>query len=359
MKRYLNILQKEIPKVSEEDLYTPIINTSIDSLDLLTIRVQLEKYFNLQIADAVWYEFKTLGEAIEYFHTNQKFEPGNLGVARSQIRLSENIEIRMPQMANCALSENWLLKYLGDVHWRLISEGFNLKSSEFKDDAGNRLYSTFVRVNYWLSPLNEFLENDTIDFTASMEGFGNNSFLSTVTANCDHKSIHAKLMTTFSVRENENNTNIIQCVPRERSNQIVQLAKTPLFLNEYRLLRKGLLDSVSTSFGEFTITNEPFFESQYRINPFYDINGVGLLYFASYPIIADQCFYEYYPRDQMFTTIYRDIFYFANCNSTDQIIFQLNNFEENDNQLKSLISLFRKSDHQILARIVTVKQKVE
>jgi probable biosynthetic protein (TIGR04098 family) len=38
----------------------------------------------------------------------------------------------MPQMANGALSESWLLKYLGDKHWFLLSEGFNKKSSEFQ-----------------------------------------------------------------------------------------------------------------------------------------------------------------------------------------------------------------------------------
>ena len=359
MKQYLKILQKEIPKLSEEDLYTPIINTHIDSLDLVVIRVTLEKYFNNEIPDVVWYQFKTLAEAIENFHTNRNVAQSIADVEKVQIGLLESIEIRMPQMANSALSENWLLKYLGDVHWQLISKGFNQKSSELKDEAGNRLYATFVRVNYSVSPLNEFLENEIIEFSGSINGFGNNSFLSSITARCDHKYINATLMTTFSIRENGNNNKIIRCDPKERTNQIGQLTNTPLFLNEYRLLRKGLIDTVLTNFGEFSITDEPFFEWEYNINPYYDINGVGLLYFASYPIIADRCFFEYYQKPKGFTTIYRDIFYFANCNSTDKIIFKLNNIEEKGSQIKSLISLFRKSDNQMLARILTVKQMIE
>lgn len=348
----------EIPKVTEEDLYTPIRNTAIDSLDLVVLRVALEKYFKVEIPDLVWYQFNTLAEAIEYAHHHGDTDRCVIK-EKTQIKLLENIEIRMPQMANGALSENWLLKYLGDVHWQLISKGFNKKSSELKDEAGNRLYATFVRVNYWMSPLIEFLENETIEFMASIAGFGNHSFLSNVTANCNHKNINATLMTTFSVRENGNNDKINKCEPKERTNQIGQLTNTPLFLNEYRLLRKGLVDHIPSSFGEFSITDEPFFEWEYSINPFYDINGVGLLYFASYPIIADQCFFEYYHKTNMLTTIYRDIFYFANCNSTDRIIFQLNNIEEKGSQIKSLMSLFRKSDHQMLARILTVKQMVE
>jgi len=359
MKRYLHILQNEISKVSEEDLYTPIINTHIDSLDLVVIRVALEKYFNNEIQDILWYKFKTLGDAIEYFHNNKKDIQGNMGIEKTSICLTENIEIRMPQMANSALSENWLLKCLGDIHWQLISKGFNKKSSDFKDDIGNRLYATFVRVNYSVSPLNEFLENEIIEFSGNIEGFGNNSFISNIKANCNHKYINAKLMTTFSIRENGNNNKITKSEVKERSNQIGKVAGTPMFLNEFRLLKKGLLDHILTSFGEFTITDEPIFESEYSINPYYDINGIGLLYFASYPIIADKCFFEYYHNTKMFTTIYRDVFYFSNCNSTDKIIFKLNNIEENEDQLKTLISLFRKSDHQLLARILTVKQMVE
>jgi len=358
MKQYLHILQNEISKVSEEDLYTPIINTHIDSLDLVVIRVALEKYFNNEISDVLWYKFKTLAEAIEYFHNNRVIIQGNIGIEKTQIRLSESVEIRMPQMANSALSENWLLKCLGDIHWQLISKGFNKKSSDFKDDAGNRLYATFVRVNYSISPLNEFLENEIIEFTGNIEGFGNNSFISNITANCDHKKINAKLMTTFSIRENCNNNNITKSESKETSNQIGRLTGTPLFLNEFRLLKKGLIDHISTSFGEFSTSDELIFESEYSINPYYDINGIGLLYFASYPIIADKCFFEYYNSQSEYTTIYRDVFYFGNCNSTDKIIFQLNNVVEQRDQIKTLISLFRKSDHQILARILTVKQMV-
>ena len=36
----------------------------------------------------------------------------------------------MPQMANAALSENWLFKELGDIHWELLSKGLNTPWAE-------------------------------------------------------------------------------------------------------------------------------------------------------------------------------------------------------------------------------------
>ena len=65
MKQYLHIIQKELPSVTEEDLITPIRQTHIDSLDIVVIRVALEKHFGFEISDSVWYQYQTLSEALE------------------------------------------------------------------------------------------------------------------------------------------------------------------------------------------------------------------------------------------------------------------------------------------------------
>ena len=67
-------------------------------------------------------------------------------------------------MANNSLSEFWLLKHLGDTHWQLLTKGFDKKSSEFKNDNNNRLYATFIRIKYEVSPLFTFYENEEISF---------------------------------------------------------------------------------------------------------------------------------------------------------------------------------------------------
>jgi acyl carrier protein len=356
MKQYLYILQKEIPKVTEEDLYTQVKNTHIDSLDLVTLRVALEKHFKIEIPDVIWFEFLTLAEALEYFQNNGNKVQSNIDIEKPEIVISEKVEIRMPQMANEALSENWLLKFLGDTHWQLLTKGFDKKSSHFKNDFGNRLYATFLRISYGISSLNQFFENEIIEFISSIKGFGNSSFLSDIEGNCDNKTINATLMTTFSIREKQNNNKISKCEPKVRTNHISQLSKTPLLLNDYRLLKKGLMDSISTDFGDFEINDNFIFSCEYGINPYYDINGVGLLYYASYPIIADKCLLRFSQKLINYHTIFRDIFFFANCNSTDKIIFKLNSIEENENQLKTLISLYRVSDNQIISKILTIKQ---
>ena len=159
MKEYLHIIQGVLPSFEEEQLEVSLKETGIDSIDLVVIRVAIEKYFGFEISDKEWYQFKTLAETLTFFHKQS-------GTAKKSTSDTRNIasyrkqEIRMPQMANSALSENWLLKEMGDIHWELLSSGLEQKSSEFKDDIGNRLYATFVRINYSLSRLNLFLENE-------------------------------------------------------------------------------------------------------------------------------------------------------------------------------------------------------
>ena len=356
MKQYLHIIQKELPSVTEEDLITPIRQTHIDSLDIVVIRGALEKHFGIEISDSVWYQYHTLSEALEYFHKNKVEQPS--------INKTTTTEV-----ANSALSENWLLKYLGDYHWQLLSKAYNLKSSEFADENGNRLYATFVRISYTLSNSEYFWENDVLDFVGSIESFGKETFISSIDGTNQRDSlsrISAKLITVFSVRERNNNS-IQKGIPNHQPSKTKGLEKMPLFLNEYRLLNKNLLASLETNDYNFSITDNIILKSEYQINPYYDINGVGLLYFAAYPIIADSCIinhpnlFDNVKHDQvqhidikLYTTVYRDIFYFANCDSNDKIIVELNTIETDYERIYLSVSLRRKSDNKKISKIFTI-----
>lgn len=358
MKRYLHILQKEISKISEGDLCIPIKSLDVDSLDLVVLRVALERYFEIEIPDLIWFKCQTLADALAYLHKSKGRVRPSKNPENLDIEYSEEIEVRMPQMAKSALSENWLIKYFGDTHWQLITMGFKKKSTEFKDENGSRLYSTFVRINYRVSPLCRFYENDYIGFHSGIESFGNNAYLSKIIGRCGENNIVANLMTVFSVREGFDNNKISRFDPGAGVSRIRKISKMPSFLNDYRLVRKGLIDEMTTDYGDFRMVDDTVYSCEYIINPYYDINGVGLLYFASYPIIVDKCFDGYYLNNEGLQTVYRDVFYFANCNSSETIVFKLNSMELIDDGLKTVASLFRKSDNQMLSRVLTIKKKV-
>ena len=364
MDQILKILSKIKPEITENNLYLPLNETEINSIDLVVIRVALENHFKIEVPEDIWYKFKSLSEAITYLQNNPGLIPTKASIVKT-ISVTKKYEIGMPQMANNALSENWLLKELGDIHWKMFSKGLEQKSVDLKDDEGNRLYATFIRIQYSLSPLNNFGESEELSLKGKIRRFGNNTYLSEIMGSCNKNKIAANLMTSFSIRESNDNSKILRSNPQERTNQIPQFERMPEFLNEYRLVKNELLKELETNCFKFKIKKKTIGSFEYSINPFFDINGVGLLYYASYPIISDICITSYLKKmsklidfETQYYTVHRDILYFANCNISDVIvckIFVLDN--NNDNQLKISSALYRKKDRRLMAKIFTVKEK--
>src|SRR5882724_5470627 len=166
---FLQIIKDTAPDTSLEDIQKPIRDIGIDSIDLVVIRVELEKYYGRIISDKEWFSFTTLEQVYSCFATKNATVNIEVVIAHKTIEIVKNIEITMPQMANSALSENWLLKDLGDAHWKSLSDGLETKSAELKDQDGNRLYATFTRISYTCSPIGNFKENEILEFKGSIK----------------------------------------------------------------------------------------------------------------------------------------------------------------------------------------------
>ncbi|MBK7882960.1 MAG: hypothetical protein IPJ81_03450 [Chitinophagaceae bacterium] len=269
-------------------------------------------------------------------------------------------------MAVGALSENWLFKELGDFHWLLLCNGLNTKSFNLKDELGNRLYATFVRIRIKFSvALDEFEENEEVSLKGKIKRFGNGMYFSEILLQSQKGLTKANLMTSFSIRNEVDNTKLMKSQPYGGLNTIEEYASFPEFGDEYRLVKKNIKKELKNDGNVFSITDNILFESEYKLNAFYDLNGVGLLYFAAYPIINDVSESVYFTKlnsgqrwEQDYYTIFRDIFYFANCNIDDSIEYKLHSYEFiNNDKIKITSSLYRKSDGIIIARLFTIKKK--
>lgn len=365
MENYYRIIKEVLPSVTLNDLEKPIRETGIDSLDLIIIRVALEKYYGIEISDSEWYKSNSLSEAYTIFKQNSIRASTCVSTSLKKIiSVSRRYEIGMPQMSVKALSEFWLLKELGDIHWQLISQGIEQKLSELSDGLGNRLYATFVRIQYNTSPLVDYQEDTILTLEGSIKRYGNNTYLSEIKGINENRYLEASLMTAFSQREASSNSKILKGNPYEKINHIESLEYTPEFLNQYKLLRKGLLDEIIYDRHQFNITDKEIANKKYKIRAYYEINGVGLLYFSSYPIISDSCVADIMKilgietdLELNYYTSFRDIFYFANCDLGDNIIVRLNEVEVTNNCIKFSTSLYRESDNVLIARVFTIKYK--
>lgn len=274
------------------------------------------------------------------------------------------------------ISENWFLKEFGDIHWGQISDSYNTDSDKLVDSNGNRLYASFVRLK-WESDkdLGVFKENDAFKIKSEISRFGNKMFFSEQELIGSRKKIKASLMTVFSSRS-ANNTTLQKAVPISQIDiNTINHEVLPEFAKVFLNAKSNLLGEDRKDW-EHDLKAHTFKESStyiaehiYEIEPYNDINGVGLLYFASYPIINDKCerlvfnnLLEIENSDwsQLSSCAARDIFYFGNANPQDKLIYRLNNYElVGKNKIMISSSIYRASDNVLISKQFVVRNLIK
>lgn len=356
----LNEISNTLDKVlGESDCNLQFKDLDLESADLAALHSHLDRFCTVETADSSWTDFSTLNAVISHYLNAMN----DKDIKRRYTQI-----VNMPQMALVGLSESWLFKEMGDCHWHMLCEDLGLQSNAIFDEFRNRLYATFIRIRYEsTSSLKHYQENDQIDFTGRIQRFGNSLYFGQVTLTSDEKVIKCSLATTFSTRDSScDNHKLTKGVPTgSEENVVTKMSEMPRLVLDYIKLKKSTIPTIELGSHSFTVTNESLFETPYKLNPYTDINGVGLLYFAAYPMINDCCELEFFNNERLSgkhwalssSTVMRDVFYFANCNIEDVIIYQLNSYHLIANNRVAIQStLLRESDNTIMARIFTIKQ---
>ena len=263
--------------------------------------------------------------------------------------LDRKYDLNMPQMALGSLSEAWLFRELGDIHWTMISRGLRAASSELCDANGDRLYATFTRLRLTCTDsLKAFRENDHVAAHGSISRFGAGVFFGEIVFGEGAQRIDVRLMSSFTKRSSSSsNMSLLKGQPRVPDDSpITVLAELPPFAQEYRQLRAA--------------ERKPaLFAHEYQILPYHDINGVGLLYFAAYPTINDLCELQYFSDDPNWcmrsSTVSRDIHYYGNCDLNDRVLYRIHDREDRNGRITLSSSLSRVSDGFVIAHLLTTK----
>jgi probable biosynthetic protein (TIGR04098 family) len=182
----------------------------------------------------------------------------------------------------------------------------------------------------------------------SIARFGAGLFFGDIVATSNGRSLRAETMSSFSRRETDgSNASLRAGQPNIPANcTIPPLDGLPAFAKDYRDRRAAPPGNM-------------VFETEYEIIPGYDINGVGLVYFAAYPMIHDICAARYDRRIAIaFSTKQRDVFYFGNSEPDDKIVFRIHAWRECSATVEIEASLSRGSDGATIAYIVTTKGEV-
>lgn len=290
-------------------------DVGLDSLSLLILREQCEKAFEISIPDTGWLNTNSVSDLVVLIE--RLSQPAASGAAIpgdapadlpqwNKDDLSEELEIGMPLMGIGNLCESALLKHLGDLRWRHIMNLTGVLSSDLVDEQGNRLYPAFfyIKVRFPESrPMGSFGENDRLlvidtvkrygqsmlDGTAYLIPFDRRQSISKPLTNLEEaveQKVPAVTMSNAFVMKFDGAQWLKKSRPK--SGSLDAVAEMPSPPESYELSRLAQQDGiVGTSTAGSRAVHDVEVCYEYAVQPDRDVNGVGLLYFANYPLFLD------------------------------------------------------------------------
>jgi probable biosynthetic protein (TIGR04098 family) len=207
------------------------------------------------------------------------------------------IRIGMPHLDAAGLSENWLFRHAGDLHWEAIGRRLGVPTDEIRTEGGRRLYPTVVAARgRYDAPLAAVAENDVLDAMTEVVPCGRACAHGRVAAAVAGRGrggrrYAVELLTTFAAREPDGVMRMALPGARLARRWLGPGAEAPPespIARCARAARRG--EPVDDPFVARYMARAlaaPIGEVEYEPSPYADYNGAGLLYFASYVSIAD------------------------------------------------------------------------
>jgi len=279
------------------------------------------------------------------------------------------LRVGMPQLDAGGLSENWLLRHAGDLHWEAIGRRLLATSDEICGDGGERLYPTFVAVRARYDvPLAAVRENDVLDAAIEVVPCGRACAHGRFVAGVRGRRFELELLSAFARREAHGALRM--ALPAARlAARWTPLESDPPIARLARAARRGepLVDDHCGPSLETGHT--PLGQIRYEPSPYADYNGAGLLYFASYVTIADTAERRMVgaleladpsaPDWALHTSpVQRDVFYYANLPLGQPLTVELLAFERDRGAVRTRVRL-RRADGARMADLVTRRAPVE
>ena len=98
---------------------------------MIALRAKLEQALGMQITDTAWTSISTPADLIHIIATGESSATGT--AARAPAVERRAYRLNMPQMALGGMSESWLFKEIGDIHWSIITTALEMPSSRLTD----------------------------------------------------------------------------------------------------------------------------------------------------------------------------------------------------------------------------------
>lgn len=247
------------------------------------------------------------------------------------------VRLGMPHLTPAGLSETWLLKHLGDVHWQLLAARLGRPAAVLEDQGGRRVYAAFRSVLIEDARLAHAQEDARLSIASSLWRGDGARLVSRHALACGDRALGiVTLISAFIRRAGTSNRKVAR----------VEVPGLALLPAAAAAPPAAAWDATRGRSGRFVFTPCP---SE-------DFNGAGFLYFASYVAIAERAAFALDPRRAAAaTTLRRSIAYHANMDAGDAVCVETQEHGGAAGRWRLACELRRMSDGVLLARMTTEK----
>lgn len=228
-------------------------------------------------------------------------------LSRSQTSgLEERHVLGMAEMGYRGLSEQWLKRRAGDLHWQLIARAMGQREAVFTCSDGEPLYAAFCATSVKLARPELPRLGGQLTLSADLYRVGHGRLSSLLTISADGVEVGRMVLVSMFVGRTEPGVN--RSVVRRSPRALAMPPEAPLAVRRVA----GHASAVARDIRNQGIVLTGMWEGHRALPcPATDFNAAGLLYFPSYSALADRALFEA-TRTQFGMLASRHVVYFGN-----------------------------------------------
>lgn len=262
----------------------------------------------------------------------------------------------MPELAFTGLSEQWLLRTCGQLHWTALAAQARLAVPDFYDDEGQKSYAAFTAIKVSEARLEDIAENQRFAIEASVQRVPGARHFGQYRVFTPEAAIACvEMMSTFVRREQRGDNHSVSRAmfaggaPRQMPTAAAELVAQAKRFRADEWSRHGRLlrDAHAT---EHVVDYLPC--------PSLDFNGANLLYFASFQSMVERAEWHWRSTASSVppTLVEREMLFYGNANVGERLKLRFGARYTGHDGISHWCSILRATDGIRIADVVTHKR---
>lgn len=263
----------------------------------------------------------------------------------------------MPQLSYTGLSENWLLKTCGDLHWQALAARAGQAVPAFHDADGHIAYAAFLAIRVREASLEALGEHAAFHIDTQLDRVAGARHVSRHTLIAgDTRRVELAMTSTFIRRERErDNRSVVRAAFPPQDAQ-ADAAVTQSAAETVALAKRFRTGDWGAHMGLRQRLEPVRHTAEYLPCPYADFNGADLLYFANFQSMVDRAEWQWRRFDDPPVVAQRDLFFHGNVNVGESLELSFGAVQQDADGLAHWCEIRRAADGEKIADVVTRKR---